>query len=137
VAIGSYLNPVGTIKEYNIDTNPNTLLGFGTWSAFGTGRVTVAIDAGQAEFDTNGETGGAKTHTLTTAELAAHGHDLPSGIYNKTVVMGGSGTSANVTTGGGGYSTNGSGTVVVNTGSGTAHNNLQPYITVFRWVRIS
>lgn len=38
------------------------------------GRVPVGLDAGQTEFDTLGETGGAKTHTLTAAEMPAHTH---------------------------------------------------------------
>jgi len=38
------------------------------------GKVPVGLDAAQTEFDALGEAGGEKTHTLTTAELAAHGH---------------------------------------------------------------
>ena len=38
------------------------------------GRVAVGRDAAQTEFDTLGETGGAKTHTLTTAEMPSHTH---------------------------------------------------------------
>ena len=40
------------------------------------GRVPVGQDAGQAEFDTIGEAAGAKTHTLTESELAAHDHSM-------------------------------------------------------------
>jgi hypothetical protein len=66
--------PVGSIYVATVSTNPATLLGFGTWSAFGTGRTLVGIDAGQTEFDTVEETGGEKTHVLTIAELASHTH---------------------------------------------------------------
>lgn len=38
------------------------------------GRVAVGRDSAQTEFDTLGETGGAKTHTLTTAEMPSHTH---------------------------------------------------------------
>lgn len=38
------------------------------------GRVAVGRDSTQAEFDTLGEVGGAKTHTLTTAEMPSHTH---------------------------------------------------------------
>lgn len=38
------------------------------------GRVPVGKDAGQTEFDSLAETGGAKTHTLTTGEMPSHTH---------------------------------------------------------------
>lgn len=38
------------------------------------GRVPVGLDSAQTEFDTLGETGGSKTHTLTTAEMPVHTH---------------------------------------------------------------
>ena len=45
------------------------------------GRVPVGLDSGQTEFDALGETGGAKTHTLTTAQTPSHSHGgaTPSG----------------------------------------------------------
>lgn len=38
------------------------------------GRVPVGLDSGQTEFDALGEAGGAKTHTLTEAEMPSHDH---------------------------------------------------------------
>ncbi len=38
------------------------------------GRVPVGLDSSQTEFDVRGETGGAKTHTLTTSEMPVHTH---------------------------------------------------------------
>ncbi len=117
-------NPIGTIKEYNVATNPATLLGFGTWAAHGTGRVTVAIDSGDTDFDTVGEERGSKTHTLTTAEMPTHDHEM-------TALNVQSGTGAEVVKQyDGSYLRNTS-----NKGSGTAHNNIQPSIVVYRWVR--
>jgi microcystin-dependent protein len=66
--------PVGSIFMSVSPTNPNTLLGGGTWAAWGTGRVPVAVDTGQTEFATVEQTGGEKTHLLTVAEMASHTH---------------------------------------------------------------
>lgn len=127
--IMSTLNPIGTIREFNVSTNPSTLLGFGTWAAFGTGRVTVAIDAGQTEFDTNGETGGAKTHTLTVSEMPSHQHTSNAAALSQV------GSAAHDSSGGGlNQRANGLTSIPLQGGNG-AHNNLQPYIVVYRWVR--
>ena len=121
--------PVGSIYINATNANnPSSLLGFGTWVAFGAGRVPVGIDATQSEFDTAEEVGGAKTHTLTTSELPSHTHNQPAGISpapnaNDVDVTGGNGATlaANVVTDA--------------TGGGSAHNNLQPYIVVYMWKR--
>ena len=114
--------PVGALYISTLSTNPATLLGFGTWAAFGAGRALVGLDAGQAEFDTVEETGGEKTHTLTEAEMPAHTHSYwaPTG--------GGS-------VGGGGSITNVPSLSTGSTGDSGAHNNLQPYIVVYMWKR--
>ena len=71
--------PVGSIYiNAGVATNPGTLLGFGTWTAFGTGRTIVGVDSSDTDFDAVRETGGSKTHTLTIAELPAHTHQLGS-----------------------------------------------------------
>ena len=123
--------PIGSVYiNASNSTNPASLLGFGTWSAFGAGKVMVGLDAGDTSFDTVGETGGEKTHKLTIAEMPAHkhkfgytggntdatgspysvgkaiGHD-PSNVYSETTSTGGDGS----------------------------HNNLQPYIVVYFWKR--
>lgn len=113
--------PVGSIYINTSNTNPGTFIG-GTWVAFGAGRVPVGFDSGQTEFDTDEETGGAKTHTLTIAEMPAHTHS-----YNDPEGTG-------IATGapsGGQWNVNQTGS----TGGGGAHNNLQPYIVVRMWKR--
>jgi hypothetical protein len=53
--------PVGSVFISVVDTDPATLLGFGTWAAIGAGRVLIGKNAGDPDFDTLEETGGAKT----------------------------------------------------------------------------
>lgn len=117
--------PVGSVyTNYSNSTNPGTLLGIGTWVAI-EGRVVVGLDSTQTEFDTAGETGGEKTHALTEAELAAHTHSI------SLINTGGSGY-VNVV----GNNTGIQGSVkTASTGSGTGHNNLQPYVVCYVWRR--
>ena len=82
--------PVGSIYiNATSSTNPATLLGFGTWTAFGAGRVMVGLDGSDALFDTAEETGGSKdavvvshTHTLTgtTSSAGAHQHFIATNV---------------------------------------------------------
>lgn len=74
--------PIGSVFISVVSTNPNTLLGGGTWTAFGAGRVLVSLDAAQTEFDTVQETGGSKTVALSSAELAAHTHTGPDHFHS-------------------------------------------------------
>ena len=46
------LYPVGALYVSTLSTNPGTLLGRGTWAAFGSGRVMVGHNASDADFDT-------------------------------------------------------------------------------------
>ena len=76
-AVFSMIYPVGSIYiNAGVSTSPATLMGFGTWSRYGEGKVLVSQSSSDTEFDTLGETGGAKTHTLTEAQLPAHRHFL-------------------------------------------------------------
>ena len=67
--------------------------------------------------DTFGAAGGAETHVLTTAQLAAHTHGITGNFLT------GSGSSANITVGGGSYNTSAATSAA---GSDAAHNNVQP-----------
>ena len=126
--------PIGSVYiNASNSTNPASLLGFGTWVVFGAGKVMVGLDAGDTSFDTVGETGGEKAHTLTVAEMPAHTHTTTFNMYTGPGVFGYTTPcpliDANDTL---------DKTVQPSTssvGSGNAHNNLQPYIVVYFWKR--
>jgi len=61
--------PVGSIYMSINSTNPGTVLGVGTWVAFGEGKMLISLDSGDTDFDTSEETGGAKTATIAQANL--------------------------------------------------------------------
>ena len=132
--------PVGAIYISTVATNPNTLFGFGTWVAYATGRTLIGVDADQSEFATAGSTGGTKTHTLSTAEMPAHGHTVndPGHTHSFTTIQpnsGSSGTTRGTQGPGIGIAAATTGIWLSNTGSGAAHNNLQPYIVTYIWRR--
>lgn len=83
------------------------------------GRVPVGLDSNDTDFDILGETGGEKTHTLTTNEMPSHSHRLPiSGTAGSDDYLIHSYATANrVLLGETGAA-----------GGGQPHNNLQPYI---------
>lgn len=149
VEVGKLLFPVGAIYAATSSTNPGTLLGFGTWAAYGEGRVMVG-KAGAGTFATGGATGGAETVTLTAAQsgLPAHSHNItdPGHVHTfvRSTTTGGastrfyqgngptsqtSSTDANSATTG----------ITINNNStqdaASAHTNLQPYIVTYLWER--
>jgi hypothetical protein len=142
--------PVGSIYiNATSASNPSTLLGFGTWTAFGAGRVMVGLDAGNAAFDTAEETGGSAdaivvshTHTATSTSTvtdSGHGHTYgrASGQYSNGFAfqdqsLNGTGYTTNTATTG---ITVATATTNASTGSSGTNANLQPYITVRMWKR--
>jgi len=125
----SDIYPVGSIYiNAAVTTNPATLLGFGTWTAFGSGRMMVGYNAADSDFDALQETGGAKTHTLTIAEMPSHTHNRPKGWKpapndNDVDITGGNGVNI------------ADNMVTDATGGGGAHNNMPPYIVAYMWRR--
>jgi hypothetical protein len=107
VGIIQAIYPVGSLYISTLGTNPNTLLGFGTWVEFGVGKVIVGQDASDASFNTLEETGGSK--------------DIATATHTHTVTAA---TGASVLT---------TGTATVATGG--ANTNVQPYVVVKMWKR--
>ena len=156
-AIGA-IYPVGSIYMSVKNTNPSTYFG-GTWVAWGTGRVPVGINANDTNFATVEKTGGASTVTLTAAQMPSHTHAKGTlatasagghthDLKNQKTSWGTSGgnrvlidatsgytaVSNKTTTSAGSHSHTISGATAAS-GSGSAHNNLQPYITCYMWKR--
>lgn len=139
------LHPVGSIYiNATNSTNPGTLLGFGTWTAFGAGRVPVGFDSGNALFDTAEETGGSAdaitvshTHTATVTDP---GHFHAQYAENFPLSSGGTTIMSRGTAGTGGATstaTTGISVGISTTGSSGTNANYQPYITVYMWKRVS
>jgi hypothetical protein len=152
--------PVGSIYiNSGVSTNPATLMGFGTWVAFGAGKVMVGLDGSDTSFDTLEETGGSKdaitvshTHTFsaTTGNMSAnasHAHmmkytDITNENRNFTTDNNDSAQGYDLT----GYDALNTSTTstehthsvsgtTASTGSSGTNANLQPYITVAMWKR--
>lgn len=132
--------PVGTILMTTEDANPSTYIG-GTWVALNDVFLLAASETHPA-----GETGGAETVVLSTAQLPAHRHytinmaKAESGIspdYQHTVARYDREVSSWPDTH---YQLNATnnpanGGLTSSTGSGEAHENMPPYLAVYVWKR--
>ena len=133
--------PVGSVYiNAGVTTNPATLLGFGTWVAFGAGRVMVGLNGSDSLFDTLEETGGSKdavvvSHTHTLGAAGAHNHTYQQ--YNGwNYLDGGPLQTPIASTSSQNTSSVGDHTHTIDTvGSSGTNANLQPYITVAMWKR--
>ena len=118
--------PIGSqYVNFTDNTNPATLLGFGTWSAV-VGRMVVGYDATQSEFNAAEKTGGHK-------ELQAHSHGFKVNIQHGDgeVTGGESLTSGLQLAGRRRYSD-----TTESSGSGDG-KNLPPYVVAYVWKRVS
>lgn len=125
------------------------------------GKVPVGYDPSQTEFDVLGETGGAKTHTLTASEMPSHTHSISSdGSHTHTTQIqiwqssneasgfGLNGSSSFLnrpavfsTSASGQWGSNSAGShshggATGSAGSSSAHNNLQPYVVLNYMIKI-
>lgn len=122
-SILDFIYPVGSIYISYSQVNPGTMFG-GTWT-----RIENAFLWGCDSSGTIGQTGGEKTHTLTTAEMPSHTHGaVYSGNATGTKNLPWLSTSVLGTGDKLAYST-------IATGESAAHNNMPPYIQVAIWRR--
>jgi hypothetical protein len=151
------LYPVGSIyTNAGVTTNPAVLFGFGTWIAFGAGRVPVGLNPSDPLFDSLEETGGSKDATVvshshgfsgSTSGVGDHQHESGTGVQDLGAAFGRGGNSTSYridlvlqaqntpyTSGAGAHSHSFSGTTAASGSSGT-NANLQPYVTVAMWKR--
>lgn len=130
------------METTNADFDPNDWYTWQTWERYGNGRVTVGVDESDTYFDTAGKAGGEKTHTLTKAEMPSHGnHLMTSYAYGACGNYKGFIDKSKLTA----YGSGARGWNIWNknevypgglpVGGSGAHNNLQPYITAYRWRR--
>jgi hypothetical protein len=138
----STIYPIGSIYTSTVSTNPNTLFGFGTWVAFGAGRVLLGDGGGYAAGATGGSADAivvSHTHSATTTSTdSGHSHGISPGAWTdgggkvegNSFSFGGKVTAtqtstANIT----------SSTSISTTGSSGTGANLQPYVVVYMWNR--
>jgi hypothetical protein len=139
-SVAQVLFPVGSIYTATVATNPASLFGFGTWTAFGSGRTIIGNGGGY----TAGNTGGSAdaivvshNHTATsTVTDPGHNHsyntvNYPGGYTNLSGQGPDRGTSSTST------ATTGItvSTSIASTGSSGTNANLPPYIVVYMWQR--
>ena len=136
--------PVGIIVDFGAegkDFNPNSTWAPQKWQKVEDGRVTIASNTNHPI----GETGGEERHYLTGNEMPPHGHSAGK-VYNYKLSNYGlkadawekngdqvlyiDQTSASSSTASNILRTNAE-------GGGASHNNMQPYVAVNRWKRIS
>lgn len=140
--VGAVIELTGNGTSYT-GQNPATLFGYGTWVQFAQGRTTIGVGA---TTDDRGETlnfsdtsdGGEFKHVTTEAEMPSHAHRLlgtTSGSGGVAALAG------NIIPGddgvGSGYTNSGDGgnQLVEDSGSNSPHNNMQPYVVVYKWLR--
>ena len=142
-SVGSLLMPIGSIYVNKVDNrNPAVIFGFGTWVAL-EGYTVVGRKAGDTDFGTAGNTVGAKTHTLTEAQLPAlsgqFGVIVPGGHGSfRTGIATSNGQMGNATypVASGSHTTN-TWSYGIAFGSGQAHNNIQPSVVAYMWERVA
>lgn len=130
--VGSYYLSMSDMFDPNVEF-------VGTWVQDTQGRMTMSA----SDLSVVGNTGGEKAHSLTSEEVPSHSHSA-SGV---TLQKSKNGSFQNTTCTSYWNMSRGNSMryeriydatlKTSSVGSGTAHNNLQPYIVCVRWHRIA
>lgn len=123
-----YVFEWASVPEQSVDlSTPEKVaqyFGYGTWAAFGAGQFLLGAGGSYQA----GNTGGEAEHTLTASELPnyANGYTYgtPTNAANNRAFIS-SGPGSDISFG------------QLKLGNGGAHNNMPPYIVVYRWQRIA
>lgn len=148
-ALYDHLTTNGTVFPHGANTNGAGAAGSTHFrTPLRKGKVAVGYNAAETEFNAIGKTGGAKTHTLSIAEIPAHNHTGFTGsdpanhthVYQRlnpvfvglspggstVTVLGEPSQFADTSAVGGAAHTHS----IPSQGGGGAHNNLQPYVVM-------
>ena len=128
-----FIYPIGAIYITTTSVNPGILWVGTTWVSFGAGRTLVGLNSNDGDFDQVEETGGAKTHTLSTNEMPQHNHTYGDyWITTHPYYMWSSAAPQNMWGMNNKYN---EARATGYRGESYAHNNLQPYIVTYMWKR--
>lgn len=122
----SLVYPIGSIYESTVNSSPATFIG-GNWEEYGAGRILVAKGTSDVTYNA-GNTGGKSNVTLTMAEMPSHRHYMDNIKNMVSISLDGNYNSVwrsdTLETKATSYE-----------GGGQAHDNMPPYIVVYRWRR--
>lgn len=139
--------PIGSRYITQTDTNPSTILGFGTWERFN-GLIALGLDENDENLKTIGNKVGEKTHTLTEEEIPNHKHNTEDGsmflVANGNISVNGTKRELPATQSSGHHIVYtdiddvniNENSATAGCGSGKSHNNMQPSEVVgYMWIR--
>lgn len=130
-------HPVGSVLITENPASPDTYLGGGTWVAEAEGRVLVSHKAADTDFDTVGETGGAKTHAhdLDNSSTGARIRIGSDGAIWGLIKSGTSRTHTRKVEGTGSVISSDTSTMVPIEGTSDSASSMPPYYVVYMWRR--
>ena len=127
-----YVFEWASVPEQSVDlSTPEKVaqyFGYGTWAAFGAGQFLLGAGGSYQA----GNTGGEAKHVFSISEMPSHTHQIAyQDDSSQQSISRNASTSKYVS---GWRPVSGT---IIETGGGQPHNNMPPYIVVYRWQRIA